>query len=346
VDRDIPAGARRRLAVLSPPVLPELVAVLDAAPFERIVPPTWDQAGVRDALREADIVLADFTGRLRLGAEEAAAGERVAFIQQVGAGVETIDLGAWAELGVPVANTGGANATGVAEWCVGAAIILLRSMAWMDAEMRAGRWPQLDILERGIHDLAPRRVGIVGFGPVGQACATRFGAFGCQVSYWSRRQRPPEEEHGATYRQLDQLLRTSDVLVVVIALTDQTRGLIDASRMELLPPGAIVINAARGGIVDEDALFRGVDAGVLLGAAMDVFASEPLPSDSPLRRSDRILLSSHVAGGSTESRAEIIRIIAANLAHALRGEPLQSVVNGASRVVRWRNAANDPIASV
>jgi D-3-phosphoglycerate dehydrogenase len=255
--------------------------------------------------------------------------------------VETIDLDAWAQRGVPVANTGGANATSVAEWCVALAIVLLRSITWADAEVREGRWPQLNIPERGCHDLAPRRVGIVGFGSVGRACAARFGAFGCQVSYWSRRRRPPAEEHGATCRPLDELLRTSEVLVVVIALTDQTRGLIDGSRLALLPHGAIVIDAARGGIVDEDALAHCVDAGVLLGAAMDVFASEPLPPASPLRHHDRILLSPHIAGGSSESRAEMMRIIAANLEHALRGERLESVVNGVAPVVHWRRGTGE-----
>jgi D-3-phosphoglycerate dehydrogenase / 2-oxoglutarate reductase len=338
-NRHTSAGGRARLALLPPVLPPDLLAVLDEAPLDRIVPPTRDQDGVRRVLRDADIVLGDFTGHLRLGPEEAEAGAQVAFIQQPGVGVETVDLDAWTQRGVPVANTAGANATSVAEWCVGAAIVLLRSMTWADAEVRAGRWPQLEIAARGCQDLGARRVGIVGFGAVGEACATRFGAFGCQVSYWSRRRRPPAEEHGATYRELDDLVRTSDVLVVVIALADQTRGLIDASQLALLPRGAIVIDAARGGIVDEEALADGLDTGVLLGAAMDVFGSEPLPATSPLRGCDRILLSPHVAGATTEARARIVETIVANIHHALRGEPLESVVNGVSPVVRWRGGS-------
>ncbi len=334
--RNTLGGGRARLAVLPPVVPPDLRAVLDAAPLEQVVPSTRDQAAVRRLLQDADIVLGDFTGRLRLGREEAEAGHRVAFIQQIGAGVETVDLGAWAEHGVPVANTAGANAVSVAEWCVGAAIVLLRSMTWADAEVREGRWPQLEIPTRGCRDLGSRRVGIVGFGSVGATCAARFGAFGCQVSYWSRRRRPPGEAHGATYRELDDLFRTSDVLVVVVALTDDTRGFIDAARVGLLPSGAIVIDAARGGIVDEDAVAKAIENGALLGAAMDVFAAEPLAPDSPLRNSDRILLSPHVAGGSSESRARMMETLAANIEHALRGEPLESVVNGVPPVVRWR----------
>jgi phosphoglycerate dehydrogenase-like enzyme len=342
VNRQTPAAPRRRLAVLSPvKILPELLAVLDAAPLDWIEPPSRDQDGVRRVVREADVVLADFTGQLRLDTEEAAVGTRVAFIQQIGAGVETIDLSAWAQRGVPVANTAGANANGVAEWCVASAIVLLRSMIWADVEMRSGRWPRAELVQRGLHELASRRVGIVGLGPVGRACAIRFGAFGCRVSYWSRHRRPSEEEHGATYRPLDDLIRTSDVLLVALALTEQTRGIIDGSRLALLPHGAIVINAARGGIVDEDALTQSVEAGALLGAGLDVFASEPLPPDSPLRRSDRILLSPHAAGGSSESRAEIMRMIAANLEHAVQGEPLESVVNGVTPVVRWPDSAGE-----
>lgn len=344
MNRHLSAGPRRRLAVLSPvKMLPELLAVLDAAPLDWVEPPTHDQDGVRRVVSDADVVLADFTGQLRLDTEEAAAATRVAFVQQIGAGVETIDLGAWAQRGIPVANTAGANATGVAEWCVAAAIVLLRSMTWADAEMRAGRWSRVEVVQRGLHDLGPRRVGILGLGPVGRGCAIRFNAFGCPVSYWSRHRRPPEEEHGASFRPLDELIRMSDVLVVALALTDQTRGIIDGSRLALLPHGAIVINAARGGIVDEDALARSVDAGVLLGAGLDVFASEPLPPDSPLRRCDRILLSPHAAGGSSEARAEMMRMITANFERAVRGEPLESVVNGVTPVVRWPDSADERI---
>jgi D-3-phosphoglycerate dehydrogenase len=168
------------------------------------------------------------------------------------------------------------------------------------------------------------------------ACATRFAAFGAAVSYWTRRRRAPQEEQGATYRPLDDLVATSDVLVVAIALSAQTRGLIDADRLALLPPGAVVINAGRGGIVNEDALVRSVESGALLGAALDVFVTEPLPPDSPLRRSDRILLYPHLAGGSVQSRSAVVAAMAANLERAVHGQPVHAVVNGVAPDVRWR----------
>jgi D-3-phosphoglycerate dehydrogenase len=333
------AGRRLRMAALPPGMPPEMATLLDSVGLDVMTPPTRDQDGVRQVLQGADIVLADWSGRLRLDAEQAGFGAGVGYIQMPGVGVESIDLAAWGAAGVPVATATGANAVSVAEWCVGAALTLLRSMPWADAEVRAGRWPQLEIADRGCRELSAQRVGLVGFGDIGSACADRFAAFGCEVAYWTRRRRPPEDEHGAVYRELDDLLRTSDVLVLVIALTAETRGLLDAARLAQLPRGAIIVNGARGGLIDEAALLEALSSGGLDGAALDVFTTEPLASASPLRRSDRVLLSPHVAGATRESRMAIFSMVAANIARAMRGEPLQGVVNGAPAVVRWRNQA-------
>jgi phosphoglycerate dehydrogenase-like enzyme len=329
-------GRRLRMAALPPGVPEEMVTLLGGAGVDVVLPPTRDQDGVRRALAEADIVLADWSAALRLGAAEAQLGSGIGYIQNAGVGVESIDLDAWAAAGVPVATTPGANAVSVAEWCVGAALTMLRSLPWADAEVRAGRWPQLEIVAHGCRELSARRVGIVGFGDIGTACAVRFAAFGCEVAYWSRRRRAPEEERGATYRELDDLLGRSDVVVLVVALTGETRGLLDAERLARLPHGAILVNAGRGGLVDEAALTEALASGALGGAALDVFATEPLAAGSPLRASDRVLLSPHVAGATTESRARIFSMIGGNLVRSMRDEPLVGVVNGVSPLVRWR----------
>lgn len=330
-------GRRLRMAALAPGMPHEMVTLLDGAGVDVVLPPTRDQPGVHAVLDGADVVLADWSSALRLGAEEAARVRGIGYIQNAGAGTDSIDLAAWAAVGVPVASTAGANAIGVAEWCVSAALAVLRSLCWADTEVRAGRWPQLEAGERGCRELSGRRVGIVGFGDIGSRCARRFAAFDCEISYWSRRRRPPEEENGATYRDLDELIRRSDVLVLVVPLTDETRGLLDAARLASLPRGAIVVNAGRGGLVDEAALIEALAAGALGGAALDVFSAEPLAPGSPLRASDRVLLSPHIAGATAESRMRIFSMIAGNLTRAMQGEPLQGVVNGASPLVRWRS---------
>jgi phosphoglycerate dehydrogenase-like enzyme len=300
-------------------------------PVEIAVPAERTQDAARAAVADADLLLGDFTGLLRVDRALLDAAPRLAFVQQPTVGVEHIDLAACAERGIPVANTAGVNAVAVAEWCLLAALATSRSLLWADAEVRAGRWPQLDLATRGCLELAGRRVGIVGHGAVGSAAAQRFQALGCVVSYWTRTRRDDP-----AYRDLDDLLATSDVLVVVIALGDETRGLLGEERLRRLPRGAVVVNAARGGIVDERALVTLLDEGHLLGAALDVYDTEPLADASPLRTHDRVLLSPHVAGATAQARLRIAVAVQRNLARAVNGEPVHDVVNGADPLVRRR----------
>src|SRR5438270_2060463 len=330
-------GRRLRMAALAPGIPHEMITLLDGAGIDVVIPPSRDQRGVRAVLDGADVVLADWSSALRLGSEEAAGAQGIGYIQNAGAGTDSIDLAAWSAVGVPVASTAGANAIGVAEWCVASALSVLRSLCWADAEVRAGRWPQLEASDRGCGELSGRRVGIVGFGDIGSRCAVRFAAFDCEVSYWSRRRRSREEEHGATHRELDELVRRSDVLVLVVPLTDETRGMIDAARLASMPRGAILVNAGRGGLVDEAALVEALASGALGGGAVDVFATAPLAPGLRLRASERVLVSPHIAGATAESRMRIFSMIAGNLTRAMQGAPLQGVVNGASPLVRWRS---------
>jgi D-3-phosphoglycerate dehydrogenase len=325
-----------RLAALLP--LPEesIRGLIGDLPVELILPAARDRDGLHTTLSGADLVLGDWTGELPLGGAEAAVADRLAFVQQPGVGVETIDLQAFAARGVPVANCAGANAVSVAEWCLGASFALLRSLVWADGQVRAGRWPNLGIAQRGSQELAGKRVGLVGFGPIGVECAARYAALGCEVSYWSRHRRPPPEAAGAAYRDFDELLATSELLVVVIALGDQSRGLLDADRLATLPAGAFLLNAARGGIVDEAAVAAAVESGALAGAAFDVYATEPLAANSPLRTSDRVLLSPHAAGSSQQALASIVAMMADNLRRAVTGEPVRAVRNAVDPIVRRR----------
>ena len=305
-------------------------------PVDVVVAEPRTPEGIHAAVADADVILGDFTGTMRIDSAVLAAAPRLAFIQQSSVGVEHIDLAGCADAGVPVANTAGANSVAVAEWCVMGALTALRSAVWADSQMRDGGWPQLEMVERGCVDLAGKRVGIVGFGPIGLACVTRFAAFGCPVSYWSRRRRSDGETSGATYRDLDELVATSDVLVVVVARAPETLGIIGADRLAALPRGAVVVNAARGGLVDETALVRLLDEGHLAAAALDVYDTEPLPVDDPLRSHPRVLLSPHISGGTLQSRMRILSQVTANLRRAVLGEPVQDVVNGVDPVVRRR----------
>ena len=289
------------------------------------------------AIGEADIVIPDWSSALHVARPEVDAATRLAFVMSASVGLDSLDMPALTDAGVVIANTAGLNAPSVAEWCLAAAFAVARSLVWVDREVRAGAWPQFELPERGSAELGGRCVGVVGFGAVGSRVARLFASIGCDVQYWTRRPRPKAEENGATWSELDALVARSEILVVNLALTDETRGLLDARRLDLLPSGAIVVDASRGGIVDHDALGRLVDTGRLRGAAIDVFTTEPLPMDAPIRRSERILLSSHAAATTAESVARIFALVRSNVARAVAGEPVESVVNGLDPVIvrRW-----------
>jgi D-3-phosphoglycerate dehydrogenase len=315
-----------RWRVLALPPLPKelLEGLFGDERAEVVVPAERTQAAVEALLPDADIVIGDWSGGLRLDAP----GDRVCFVQQPSVGVDAVDLDACTAAGVPVSNCAAANTVSVAEWCVSATLALLRKTVVADTAVRRGEWPQTDL---GSRELAGSRVGVIGMGPIGQSVAGLFTAFDCTVKYWSRSR---HDDAPAEYLELDDLMAGSDVIVLVIALGPQTRRLIDARRLGLCKPGAVLVNGARGDVVDEDALVDALRAGTLTAAAVDVFSVEPLPSDSPLRDAPNLLLSPHMAGSTGEAASRIVGQTTANLRRALDGVPVQDVVNGVEPVVR------------
>ncbi|PZG14240.1 NAD(P)-dependent oxidoreductase [Nonomuraea aridisoli] len=309
--------------LLALPPLPEEAARRLLAPLgDKVtvrVPARRDREALLAALPDAEIVLGDWTGALVMDAEAVRAAPRLAFVQQPSVGVDGHDLGALAAAGVPLANTPGVSAVAVAEWCLAAALALLRKLAEGDAAVRAGEWPQQRLRPRELHG---SRVGVVGYGPIGAACAGMFRAMGCEVSYWTR---TPREDPG--FAGLETVVGDSDVVVVAIALSDETRGLVDPRRMK---PGSLLVNAARGPVVDRDGLLAALREGHLSGAALDVFDVEPLPTGDPLMEFPQVLLSPHVAGVTSGVTGRLLGAVLANLAAAVEGRPIDGVVNGVS----------------
>ncbi|GAA1551348.1 2-hydroxyacid dehydrogenase [Actinomadura kijaniata] len=300
---------------------------------EVLFPAARDRAGLLAALPEAEIVIGDFTGRLALDAEAVAAAPKLAFVQMPAVGTDSLDTAALAAAGVPAANTAGANARSVAEWAVGAAFALCRGLVWNDRAVRAGGWPQMEALARGPREIHTQRVGIVGYGAIGAETARLFAALGCPVSYWSRRRR---ENAVATYRDLDDLLARSDILVLALPLTDDTRGLVGPDRLALLPDRALLVNVARGGIAPDDAVLAALESGRLAGAALDVFDTEPPAEDHPLRAHENVLLSPHVAGATGQAQLNIVTRVRDNITAVVEGRPAASVVNGVDPQVKRR----------
>ena len=333
------SGPPWTLLSLAPLPLDVLQALVQGLAIDTIRADSVDELGTADKKR-VELILADWRpGPTGLSAAAIRELPRLAFVQQPSVGVQSHDSEALAAAGIPLANVAGFNAAAVTEWALGAALSVSRMLPWAESELRAGRWPQVEIASRGAVELGGRQVGIVGFGPIGQACTRAFAGLGCPVAYWSRRQRPPELEFGARYvSDVSALVSSSEILINAIALGPETRGLLGAERLAMLPPGALVISVSRGGIVDESAVVAMLASGALGGAAFDVFEHEPLPADSPLLTAprDQLLLSPHVAGSTKQASARLIQGILANITRAVSGEPVADVVNGASPLIRRR----------
>lgn len=311
-----------------PPLPHDLLEALFGDPrMEFITPAERTQAAVDALLPTVDLVLGDWTPQLRVNDP----GPRVCLVQQPSAGVDGINVEACTARGVPVANCAGANATSVAEWCLSATFALLRKTVEADAAVRRGEWPQTSL---GGRELAGLKVGVVGMGAIGRTTATLFHALGCDVSYWSRSQ---HADAPVPYTDLDDLLATSDVVVLVIALAAQTRGLLDAARLGRMKHGALLINGARGEVVDETALVAVLAEGQLAGAASDVFVEEPLPLTSPLMGAPNLLLSPHMAGSSSEAAMRIVGQAKANLLRVLDGQPVADLVNDVTAQITRRS---------
>lgn len=238
-------------------------------------------------------------------------------VQVPAAGLDGLDLAALRERGVPVASAVGLNAVAVAEWVVWATIDALRGLSDAHAALGRGEWR---MFSRGRHELRGRTVGVVGMGAVARAMLPRLRPFEVDLAYWSRSRHEDVEADGVRRLDLDDLVAGVDVLVLAVALTDATRGLLSARRVATMRPGAVVVNAARGEVWDGAAVAASVAAdGGLLAAATDVFVVEPATADDPTVGVPGIVTTPHLAGPTSEVVDAIVGRVVDNLRAALAG---------------------------
>jgi (S)-sulfolactate dehydrogenase len=238
---------------------------------------------------------------------EAARDVRV--VGRLGVGLDNIDVDACKARGIEVIPATGANAESVAEYVVCTAMVLLRGAFYSTRAVEAGTWPR-QTLSQG-REASGKVMGIVGYGSIGRLTARKAEALGMTVMSYD------SVAADASTRDLELLLRESDVVSLHIPLTPQTRGLLDARRLGLMKRDAVLINTARGGIVDEAALAAMLKEGRLCGAALDVFDNEPLPAGSPLAGAPRLILTPHIAGVTLEANERVSALIAERVAEAL-----------------------------
>jgi D-3-phosphoglycerate dehydrogenase / 2-oxoglutarate reductase len=242
-----------------------------------------------------------------------------------GAGLNQVDLVAASQHGVLVTNAPGGNSIAVAEYTFGLLLALLRRIARGDRLVRSGQWDSAIFNGRQLHS---RVLGIVGLGYIGTLVAKMGRGFSMNLIGWDPY--VSEDKFNAVMvarRELDQLLKEADIVTLHLPLMDTTRNLLSDRELGLMKDGAILVNAARGQLVDENALVRTLSSGHLGGAALDAFAEEPLPTTSPLLKFDNVIVSPHMAGVAQEVLAPIAEMAAADIASVLLGRMPRFMAN-------------------
>jgi (S)-sulfolactate dehydrogenase len=268
-----------------------------------------------DALRDARALIV--RNRTQVRDALLAAAPRLRVVGRLGVGLDNIDGAACKARGIEVYPATGANDRSVAEYVITAALMLLRG-AWLaTTAVAAGEWPRQRLMGR---ELSGRQLGLIGYGAIARETATRARALGMTIAAYDP-YLPAEHAAWANTRNLPlpELLATSDVVSLHVPLTPETQNLIDATALSRMKPDAILINAARGGVVDELALVEALRAGKLGGAALDVFAREPVDATYGQRflGVPNLLLTPHIAGVTVESNARVSDLIARRVAERL-----------------------------
>jgi (S)-sulfolactate dehydrogenase len=247
-----------------------------------------------------------------------AAGSKLEVVGRLGVGLDNIDVDACERRGIAVVPATGANALAVAEYVIGTAMLLLRGAYGSTSAVAAGKWPR-GALSNG-REIAGKTLGLIGFGGIGRLTAGLARGLGMRVIGCDAvvpATDPAWQMAGVTPLSMEDVLRQADVVSLHVPLNAQTRNLIDTARLGLMKSDAMLINTARGGVIDEAALAAALKAGKLGGGALDVFEAEPLPAGSPLADAPNLILTPHIAGVTRESNERVSTMIAERVAAAL-----------------------------
>lgn len=257
----------------------------------------------------------------RIDAEVMDATPQLRVISKHGVGVDNIDLAAAGERGIPVLVASGANAVSVAEHAIALLLATVKRLLPLDAGLRVGRWEKPGFLGR---EIAGARLGLLGMGAIAQATGKIANGLGLQLLGYDPYAPPSAFEELGVRRceTLADLLTQSDILSLHCPLTDQTRGIVNAEAISLMPKGSYVINTARGGLIDEAALVAAIRSGHLSGAGLDTFAVEPPGADHPFFAEPAIVVSPHVGGVTREAGARVGVDAVRGIFQILQGQPV------------------------
>ncbi len=278
----------------------------DAGWTVEISDPIKDPAKLAAALDGVDALLVRSATQVTAEAIEAA--KQLKVIGRAGAGVDTIDVDAATARGIAVMNAPDGNTLAAAEHAISLLFSLARHVPKADAGMKAGQWPKAGLTG---FELEGKRLGVIGLGRIGSTVARKAQGIGMDVAAYDPFLPPSAAGKGSVaLKTLDELLAWADIVTLHIPRTKDTTNIIGEAQMRAMKKGAYLINAARGGLIDEDALLRQLDAGHLAGAALDTFATEPLQADSPLRAHPKLILTPHLGASTSEAQQAVSTILA------------------------------------
>jgi phosphoglycerate dehydrogenase-like enzyme len=278
-------------------------------------------ADVPDAIQGADF-LCGFIGPIDTEVLVSAAANRLKLVQLMSVGYDRFNLQGARAARLPVAVNGGANAIAVAEHAIMLMLAALKHLHALDAAVRRGTWRGAAGEVGRVHEVYGSTVGIVGMGRIGREVARRLTGWNATIVYYDPIRLPltVETDLGVRYLELDELLRVSDAITIHVPLNARTRHLIDAESLSLMKPSAVLVNTARGGLVDEAALEVALREGRILGAGLDVLGQEPPPEDHPLTQLSNVVLTPHTAGPTWESYPRRFANCFANIERVQRRE--------------------------
>jgi phosphoglycerate dehydrogenase-like enzyme len=281
-----------------------------------------DDAKRRIEQLESSDFLMGFLGKNRLWPAEYDHLGRIKFIQLLSAGYDGVDLKRLKQLGIPLSNNGGANSYAVSEHALMLMLMVLRQAPDLHNLVKAGKFKSSKFGEEEEHELAGKTVGIIGAGMIGRTLARRLSGFEVKLLYYDPIQLPPQTsaELNMNYRELDDLLRESDVVTLHAPSTEASRHMICERTLNLMKRDAIIINTARGELIDEGALYRALMEKRIWAAGLDAFEKEPIDPNNPLLTLPNVVLSPHSAGSTFESWEKRFGNAYANVQRVARGE--------------------------
>ncbi len=272
-------------------------------------------------IAEADYAI---TGQVEVTGRVLRAARRLKLLHKWGVGVDNIDLETAKACGIAVARTTGSNAMAVAEHTLGLMLAALRNIGYGHAELREGRWAG-GAMPQEARLLSGKTVGIVGFGAIGRNVARMLAGFGGTILYNKPRPLPAAEEQalGVAHATIGEMLSRVDVLSLHCPLLPETANLIDARALAAMKPSAVLVNVARGGVVDEMALVEALRNRTIHAAAVDVYEIEPVPTDNPLLRLPNAVVTPHLAAGAADNFVPTVTRMFDNMRRFGRGEPIR-----------------------